>query len=89
VPTVAESGVPGYDVTSWYGFFAPTGTPRAVVMRVNADVRKVLALPAIQQRLTAEGADVAPGTPEQFAAYIKTEMTKWAQVVKKSGAKAE
>jgi len=89
VPTVAESGVPRYEVTSWYGFFAPAGTPRPIVMRVNADVRKILALPAIQQRLTAEGADVAPGTPEQFAAYIKTEMAKWAQVVKKSGARAE
>ncbi len=89
VPTVAESGVPGFEVVSWYGFFAPAGTPRAIVMRVNADVKKVLALPDMQERFTAEGADVSPGTPEQFAAYIKDEMAKWAKVVKASGAKPD
>ena len=81
--------VPGFDVVSWYGLFAPTGAPRAVVMKVNADVRKVLAMPEIRDRLAGEGADVAASTPEEFAALIKTDMVKWARVVKQSGAHAD
>ncbi|MCE9639543.1 MAG: tripartite tricarboxylate transporter substrate binding protein [Betaproteobacteria bacterium] len=89
LPTVAESGVPGYDVVAWYGLFAPTGTPRPIIMRVHAETNRILALPDMRERLSAEGAEVGSGTPEQFAAYIKTEMTKWAGVVKLSGAHAD
>jgi tripartite-type tricarboxylate transporter receptor subunit TctC len=89
VATLAESGVPGFEVTSWYGLFAPAGTPRAIILRVNAEVRKILAVPAIQQRLTAAGAEVTTSTPDQFAAFVKAEMTKWARVVRLSGARAE
>lgn len=89
VPTVAEGGVAGYDVVAWYGLFAPAGTPRAIVTRVNADVKRILELPDIRDRLAAEGADVAASTPEQFAAYIRSEMGKWAGVVKMSGAHAD
>ena len=89
VPTVAESGVPGYEVVAWYGFFAPTGTPRAIIMRVSAETARILALPDVRERLSAEGAEVSANTPEQFAAYVKNEMTKWARVVKMSGARAD
>jgi tripartite-type tricarboxylate transporter receptor subunit TctC len=89
VPTIAESGAPGYDIVSWYGFFAPTGTPRPNIMRVNAEVKRILDLREMQDRLSAEGAEVSTNTPEQFAAYVKTEMTKWANVVKMSGARAD
>ncbi|MDB5812416.1 MAG: hypothetical protein JWN94_4538 [Betaproteobacteria bacterium] len=88
VPAVAEA-VPGFDVVAWYGLFAPTGTPRAIIMHVNAEVKRILALPEVRDRLAGEGAEVAASTPEAFAAYIKTEMTKWSQVVKLSGAHAD
>lgn len=89
VPTVAEGGVPGYEVVAWYGYFAPAGTPRPIIMRVNAEVKRILDLPEMRERLSGEGAEVAASTPEQFAAYIKTEMVKWAAVVKLSGARAD
>jgi tripartite-type tricarboxylate transporter receptor subunit TctC len=89
VPTVAEGGVAGYDVVAWYGLFAPAGTPRAIVMRVNGDVKRILELPEVRDRLSGEGAEVAASTPEQFTAYIKSEMGKWSRVVKMSGAHAD
>ncbi|MGH8619196.1 MAG: Bug family tripartite tricarboxylate transporter substrate binding protein [Burkholderiales bacterium] len=89
LPTVAESGVPGYDVVAWYGLFAPTGTPRPIVLKVNAEVKRIVELPDLRDRLSAEGAEVTASTPEQFAAYLKTEMVKWARVVQASGARTE
>src|SRR4051812_1216111 len=88
VAALAEA-VPGFDVVSWYGLFAPSGTPRAIVVKVNADVKKVLALPEIRDRLAGEGAEVAPSTPEEFAQLIKSDMGKWSRVVKMSGAHAD
>jgi tripartite-type tricarboxylate transporter receptor subunit TctC len=89
VATVAEGGVPGYEVVAWYGLFAPAGTSRAIIRRVNSEVKRILALPETRERLSAEGADVASSTPEEFSAYIKTEMTKWSKVVNMSGARAD
>lgn len=89
VPTLAEGGVTGYDVVAWYGLFAPAGTARATVMRVNADVKRILELPEIRDRLSGEGAEVASSTPEQFAAYIKSEIEKWTGVVKLAGITAQ
>ncbi|HEV7821757.1 MAG TPA: tripartite tricarboxylate transporter substrate binding protein, partial [Burkholderiales bacterium] len=88
VAALAEA-VPGFDVVSWYGLFAPNGTPRAIILKVNADVKKVLALPEIRDRLAGEGAEVAPSTPEEFAQLIKSDMGKWSRVVKLSGAHAD
>jgi tripartite-type tricarboxylate transporter receptor subunit TctC len=89
IPTIAESGLPGFDANNWYGLLAPAKTPRAIVMRLNAEVIKVLAMPDVKNFLFNQGLDPAPGTPEQFGAYIKAEMTKWAKVVKDSGARAD
>src|SRR5258706_2149092 len=89
IPTIAESGLPGFDANNWYGLLAPAKTPRAIVMRLNAEVAKVLKLPDVKDFLFNQGLDPAPGTPEQFGAYIKSEMAKWAKVVKDSGARAD
>lgn len=89
IPTIAESGLPGFDANNWYGLLAPAGTPRPVIMRLNTEVKKVLAMPDVKNFLFNQGLDPAPGTPEQFGAYIKSEMAKWAKVVKASGARAD
>jgi tripartite-type tricarboxylate transporter receptor subunit TctC len=89
IPTISESGLPGFDANNWYGLLAPAKTPRAIVMRLNAEVAKVLKLPDVKEFLFNQGLDPAPGTPEQFGAYIKSEIAKWAKVVKDSGARAD
>jgi len=88
IPTIAESGVPGYDAVGWFGLFAPAGTPRDIINRLNAEVRRIMQLPDVRERALASGAEPAADTPEEFAAYIRTEIPKWAEVVKVSGAKA-
>jgi tripartite-type tricarboxylate transporter receptor subunit TctC len=89
LPTVAESGVPGYEVSAWFGVFAPAGTPRAVVDRLNAEIGRALAAPDLRQRLVSQGADPVTSSPDQFAAYLKTEIAKWAKVVKDAGVQPE
>ncbi len=89
LPTVAESGVPGYNVTSWYGVFAPAGTPREIVARLNAESTAVLKSPDIAGKLTALGAEVATTTPEEFGRIVRDEIAKWAKVVQATGARAE
>jgi tripartite-type tricarboxylate transporter receptor subunit TctC len=86
---VAESGIPGYDASTWYGIIAPAGVPRAVIARLNREIVAVLAMPEFREQLMAAGADPAPNTPDEFAALIKAEIAKWAKVIKLSGAKAE
>jgi tripartite-type tricarboxylate transporter receptor subunit TctC len=87
LPTVAESGVPGYDLTPWYGLFAPSGTPRAIVTRLNRETDRILNAPDVRERFRLQGVDLVTCTPEEFAALIKKEIPKWREVVKKSGAK--
>jgi tripartite-type tricarboxylate transporter receptor subunit TctC len=88
LPTVAET-LPGFDVTNWVGFFAPAGTPPDIVRRLNAETAKFMGSKEIETRLTNEGARFIPMTPEQFGAFVKAEIAKWAPVVKASGAKAD
>jgi tripartite-type tricarboxylate transporter receptor subunit TctC len=89
VPTVAESGVPGYVVTLWFGLFAPAGTPRDIVTRLSNETAKVLRSPDIGTKLTALGADVAPSSPEEFGRFVREEIARWAKVVKATGIKPE
>ena len=89
VPTIAESGYPGFDVQSWFGIAAPAGTPKAVVERLNLELNKALALPDVRKRFDDLAATPDPGTPEQFRTFIASETRRWREVVKASGAKAE
>lgn len=89
LPTVAESGVPGYESVAWFGVLAPAGTPPALVKKLNAEIVKVLKSPDVAQRLASQGAEPVYNTPEEFSALIKTEMVKWAKVIKASGAQVD
>jgi tripartite-type tricarboxylate transporter receptor subunit TctC len=90
LPTIAESGLPGYEVIGWNGLIAPAGTPRAVVAKLNAEVTRALKQPELVQRLSGAFYDTsAPNTPEQFATYIRQEIAKWAKLVKETGAKVD
>lgn len=89
LPTIAEGGLTGYDANNWYGLMVPAKTPRAIIDRLNRETVKVLNMPEIKTFFFGQGLDAAPGTPEAFGAYIKSERIKWAKVVKASGAKAE
>jgi tripartite-type tricarboxylate transporter receptor subunit TctC len=89
LPTVAEAALPGFDVTNWIGLFAPAGTPTDIVRRLNAEVIRIMQAPDMQARLVGEGARFYPTTPQQFGAYVKAEIAKWAPVVKASGARAD
>lgn len=89
VPTVAESGLPGFDALQWFGVYAPAGTPRDVITRLNADLVKILRLPDVRETLANLGAEVVGNTPEQFAEFQRADAAKWARVVKASGARID
>lgn len=89
IPTIAESGLPGFEATSWFALLASPGVPRDVQMKINAETLKVLAMPDVKEKLGGLGLEAAPGTPEALATLIQSETAKWAKVVKESGAKAE
>jgi tripartite-type tricarboxylate transporter receptor subunit TctC len=89
VPTVAESGVPGFDVSSWFGVLAPAGTPREVIDRLHTEIAQILTTKEVKERLAADGAEPVGNTPEEFAAYIRSELVKWGKVVKGAGIRPE
>ena len=89
VPTMADAGLAGFDVSTWFGVFAPAGTPPAIVTRLNSAFGAALRSPDMRERLARMGADPAPGTPEQFAALVRSELAKYEKVVKFSGARVD
>jgi len=89
LPTVAESGVPGYEASAWFGVVAPAATPREVVARLNTEINRAVNLPDMKERFAQQGATPAPGNAEDFTAWIRAEIAKWGKVVKASGAKVE
>jgi tripartite-type tricarboxylate transporter receptor subunit TctC len=88
-PTVAESGIAGYDAVSWYGLLAPAKTPPEIIAKLSAETRKILATKEFQEALHSQGAEPVSDTPEQFAAIIREDTAKWAKIVKQTGAKAD
>lgn len=89
LPTVQESGVAGYEVTGWYGVLAPAGTPDAIITKLNIDIVRVLGTQAVANRLRNDGADPVGSTPEEFRAHMQSEIHKWADVIKRSGARVD
>jgi tripartite-type tricarboxylate transporter receptor subunit TctC len=89
VPTVAESGVPGYEAIAWQGLVAPAGTPKNIIARINAEFVKALKQPDIVAKLADQGYETVASTPEWFAQYVRSEITKWTQVIKAAGIKGE
>lgn len=89
VPTVAESGYKNFDASGWYGVLAPAGTPAPIIARLNAEITRILQLPEVRERLSSEGGEILGGSPERFASYLKTELAKWSQIVKDSGARVD
>ena len=89
LPTIAEQGYPGFDGVAWIGFVAPAGVPRAIVDKLAMETAAIIALPDVRERLLALGAEPAASTPDEFGAYIKSEIAKWGKVIKESGAKVE
>jgi tripartite-type tricarboxylate transporter receptor subunit TctC len=87
VPTVAESGLPGFEAGSWYGLLAPAGTPKPIIDRLNKEVLRILQLPDVRKQLVAQAFEVPSDTPERFAAHIKADVPKWAKVIKAAGIK--
>ena len=89
LPTIAESGYPGFETVGWAGLLAPAGTPREIISKLNAEAVRILGQPELKERFVAMGAELVSGTPEEFGAYIKSETAKWGKVIRDSGAKAE
>ncbi|MCE9642512.1 MAG: tripartite tricarboxylate transporter substrate binding protein [Betaproteobacteria bacterium] len=89
VPTVAEAGIAGYETASWYGVLVPAGTAKPIVDLLNREIAKAVQLPDVRERLASEGADPAGGTPAEFAAHIKRELARWAQVIKQAKIKPD
>ena len=89
LPTVAESGLPGFEVAAWFGLYAPAATPKEIINKLNADTNRVLQLAEVKEKFAALGAESSPMLPDPFAAYLRAEIAKFARAIKDSGAKAE
>jgi tripartite-type tricarboxylate transporter receptor subunit TctC len=89
LPTIAEAGVPGYEATTWTGIVAPAGMPRALILRLNTELNKMIASPSFKEKIAPLGSEPMGGTPEQFRDFIRSEHAKWGDIVKRSGAKID
>jgi tripartite-type tricarboxylate transporter receptor subunit TctC len=89
LPTISEAGIPGFEVTTWSGVVVPAGVSRTIIERLNAEINKALVSPSAKERLAGSGYDLVGGTPEQFTELVKKEIAKWAEVVKRTGAKLD
>jgi tripartite-type tricarboxylate transporter receptor subunit TctC len=85
---MAESGIPGYAAANWFGIVVPAKTPRPVVAKLNQDIARALAVPEVKERMLSYGMEPVTNSPEAFAVYVQSEISKWARVIKASGAKA-
>ncbi len=87
LPTVAESGLPGFDLSAWNGVMAPRGTPNAIIMQINREMRRIIEIPEIRERAAAQGADLVVNSPQEFTTYVQAQIQKWAKLVRESGMK--
>jgi tripartite-type tricarboxylate transporter receptor subunit TctC len=85
LPTIAESGFPGYEINSWQGVFAPAGTPQDVILKINGEIVRMLSAPDVRERMSHEGADPVGSTPEEFSKRVASELAKWSKLVKDIG----
>ena len=85
MPTIAQAGVPGYEVQGWFGLFAPAAVPRPIVQRLNAEAVRILKDPKVAEQLLAQGAEPVGDSPEAFAAFVQKEHDRWAKIIKDSG----
>jgi tripartite-type tricarboxylate transporter receptor subunit TctC len=88
-PTMIEAGIPGYEVNGWSGLFAPAGTPKEAVGRIAGEIAKILRAPGLKERFFAQGAEPVGNTPDEFAAFVRSEISKWKKVVEASGMQAD
>ena len=89
IPTIHESGLPGYEMGSWFGLLAPAGTPAAVITRLQQEIMKIFKMPDVREKLFAQGVEPVGSTPQEFMAFLNAETTQWAKVIKSSGLKPE
>jgi tripartite-type tricarboxylate transporter receptor subunit TctC len=89
LPTMSEAGVPGFEVTAWFGVLAPAGTPQPVLAKLHIDVVRMINMPDVKERFLSQAAEPIGSTPAEFAAFINAEIGKWSRVIKESGAKVE
>ena len=89
MPTIAESGLKGFEVKSWNGVVVPTGTSKEVIARLNAEIVRILRQPDLKEKFLLQGVELVPTTPEEFGAFIRQDIAKWARVIQLSGARAE
>jgi tripartite-type tricarboxylate transporter receptor subunit TctC len=89
LPTIAESGFPGYETDNWYGFVVPAKTPRVIVNRLNTEITRALLIPEVKESLLRQGLEVAPGTPEAFGKYMRSEYEKWGRLIKEAGIQSQ
>jgi tripartite-type tricarboxylate transporter receptor subunit TctC len=89
LPTMAEAGVAGFEITAWFGFMAPRGTPQAIIEKIHADVARIVASPDIRERILAQASEPVGNSPEEYAAFINEEIIKWRAVIKQANMKAE
>jgi tripartite-type tricarboxylate transporter receptor subunit TctC len=89
MPTVDEAGVPGYDVSVWFGVLTVAGTPPEIVKRLNTEMTRILLSPEVKERISRSGVEVVAGSPEQFSAFLKSEVARWAKVINEAGIKAD
>jgi tripartite-type tricarboxylate transporter receptor subunit TctC len=89
LPTMAEAGVPGFEITAWFGFMAPRGTPQAIIEKIHTDVARIVASPEIQERILSQASEPVGNSPAEYAAFINAEIAKWRAVIKQANVKAE
>lgn len=89
LPTISEAGLPGYEAGPWYGVLAPAGIPKEIIARLNAELVKILRRPDVHQKVSADGGEVVGGSPEEFTAHIRAELTRWAKIVKQANIRAD